>query len=116
MQRYHHIGIPTETPHDGESYLDKFKVFVSGFETSPYGVEWLRFEPGSPVCELVQKVPHVAFEVDDLDAAIAGQELLIAPNSPSAGVTVAFIIHNGAPVEFLQFDRKDGDDARQPGD
>jgi hypothetical protein len=105
--KYHHIGIPTEIPRDGEVYLERFKVHASGFESSPYGVEWLRFEPGSPVAELVKEVPHVAFEVDDLDAAIAGQELLIAPNSPSEGVTVAFIVHNGAPIEFLQFQKKD---------
>jgi len=105
--RYHHIGIPTDVPREGEVYLERFKTYVSGFENSPYGVEWLRFEEGSSVTELVQKVPHVAFEVDDLDAAIAGQELLIAPNSPSEGVTVAFIVHNGAPIEFLQFRKKD---------
>jgi hypothetical protein len=107
LMRYHHIGIPTDVPREGEVYLERFKTYVSGFENSPYGVEWLRFEEGSSVTELVQKVPHVAFEVDDLDAAIAGQELLIAPNSPSEGVTVAFIVHNGAPIEFLQFRKKD---------
>ena len=30
----------------------------------------------------------------------------IAPNSPSPGVTVAFIEDNGEPVEFLQIDRR----------
>ncbi len=71
-----------------------------------YGIEWMRFEPEAPVPELVRTVPHVAFEVDDLSAEIAGKEILIAPNSPSPGVTVAFIVENGAPVEFLQFDKK----------
>jgi hypothetical protein len=66
----------------------------------------MRFEPEAPVPELVRIVPHVAFEVDDLSAEIAGKEILIAPNSPSPGVTVAFIVENGAPVEFLQFDKK----------
>jgi hypothetical protein len=66
----------------------------------------MRFEPEAQVPELVRTVPHVAFEVDDLSAEIAGQEILIAPNSPSPGVTVAFIVENGAPVEFLQFDKK----------
>jgi hypothetical protein len=79
---------------------------VSGYETSAYGIEWMRFEPEAPVPELVRTVPHVAFEVDDLSAEIAGKEILIAPNSPSPGVTVAFIVENGAPVEFLQFDKK----------
>ena len=66
----------------------------------------MRFEPEAPVPELVRTVPHVAFEVDDLSAEIAGKEILIAPNSPSPGVSVAFIVENGAPVEFLQFDKK----------
>ena len=66
----------------------------------------MRFEPEAPVPELVRTVPHVAFEVDDLSAEIAGKEILIAPNSPSPGVTVAFIVENGAPVEFLQFAKK----------
>lgn len=104
--RFHHIGIPTDVCHAGEQYLPQHKVYVCGYETSPYGIEWMRFEPGSPVPELVQRVPHVAFEVDDLGAAIAGKEILIQPNSPSEGVTVAFIVDNGAPIEFLQFSGK----------
>jgi len=105
MRRYHHLGIPTDVPREGERYLEQFKMYVSGYETSPYAIEWLRFEPDCPLPELVKRVPHVAFEVDDLEEALAGKELLIAPNSPSPGVTVAFIVDDGAPVEFLQFDR-----------
>jgi hypothetical protein len=52
---------------------------------------------------LVKTVPHVAFEVDDLESALEGHEILIEPNSPSDGVLVAFIVEDGAPVEFLQF-------------
>jgi len=102
--KYHHIGIPTQIPRKGEVYLEKFKMFVSGFETSPFGVEWIRFEKDAPFPELVKTVPHVAFVVDDIDEAITGKEILIHPNSPSKGVTVAFIVENGAPIEFLQFD------------
>jgi hypothetical protein len=47
--RYHHIGIPTDTPRDGEIYLEQYGMHVSGFAASPYGVEWMRFDPGSPV-------------------------------------------------------------------
>ena len=49
-------------------------------------------------------VAHVAFEVDDLAAAIDGQKVIIEPNSPSDGVLVAFIEGNGAPVELMQID------------
>ena len=43
--RYHHLGIPTNIPRPGEEYLEHLKIYVSGFETSPYGIEWMRFEP-----------------------------------------------------------------------
>ena len=104
--RYHHIGIPTKTPRPDEQYLPNLKMYVSGFETSPYGIEWMRFETGCPVSELVKTIPHVAFEVDDLNAAIRGRTLLGKISSPSEGVKVAMIIDNGAPVELLEFQKQ----------
>ncbi len=101
--RYHHVGIPTDVPRPGERYLEKFKLYVSGFDTSACGIEWMRFEPGSPVDGLIRTVPHVAFEVDDLEAALEGSEILTPPNSPSDGVRVAMIVENGAPVELIEF-------------
>jgi hypothetical protein len=52
---------------------------------------------------IVRTVPHIAFAVDDLDEAIKGREILIAPTEPSVGVRVAFILDDGVPVELLQF-------------
>jgi hypothetical protein len=85
------------------------KVHVAGYETSPYGIEWMRFDPDCDVPHLVRTVPHVAFEVDDLEAELVGKEVLIAPNSPSKGVRVAFIVDNGAPVEFLELSARSAD-------
>jgi hypothetical protein len=62
-------------------------------------------EPDSPVHALIQSVPHIAFQVDDLQAAMEGKEILTAPNSPSAGVTVAMTLESGAPVALLEFRR-----------
>lgn len=103
LKKYHHVGIPTSTPRCGETYLEQFKFYCTDHESNPFGIQWMRFEPDSPLPELVQTVAHVAFEVDDLDAALEGKRILIEPNSPSAGVRVAFIVEDGAPVEFLQF-------------
>jgi len=81
-------------------------MHVSGFATSPCGIEWMRFDPDSPVHPLIKAVPHVAFEVDDLPTALQGKEILTEPNSPSEGVVVAMILDNGAPVELIQFQRR----------
>jgi hypothetical protein len=101
--RFHHIGIPTQTPRPGEQHVPHLKIYVSGYEFSPYGIQWMRFEPDAPYPEIIKTIPHVAFEVDDLETALEGKEILVAPNSPSEGVTVAMILDSGAPVELLEF-------------
>jgi hypothetical protein len=101
--RYHHMGIPTSTPHPNERYIHHLKIHVSGFDTSPYGIEWMRFDPDCPISELIRTVPHIAFEVDDLDAALVGLTLLGEISSPSDGVKVAMIVDHGAPIELIEF-------------
>lgn len=64
----------------------------------------MRFASGCPLPELARKVPHMAFVVDDLAAELAGHDVLIPPDSPTPGATVAFIVADGAPVELMQFD------------
>lgn len=102
--KYHHIGIPTSEVRDNETYLEEQKVYVSGYEASDYGIEWLRYEEGCGLPEIVKTLPHIAFEVEDVNAAIDGKDIIIKPHSPSPGVTVAFIVENGAPVEFIKID------------
>ena len=65
--RYHHLGIPHTNPMPGERYLVRLGVHVRGFESSPFGIEWMRFEPHAAIPDIVRTVPHLAFEVDDLD-------------------------------------------------
>lgn len=104
MFAYHHLGIPTTERRPEETYLPAFGMYVSGFASSEFGIEWMRFDPDSPLPDLVKTVPHVAFRVPDLDAAIAGREVLIPPNSPSEGLRVAFVVEHGAPIEFMELD------------
>jgi len=101
--KYHHLGIPTTVSHPGESHLEHLKLFVCGFDTSPYGIEWMRFEPGCEVHDLVRTVPHLAFEVKNLERALEGCTPLGEISSPSNGVRVAMIVDNGAPIELIEF-------------
>jgi hypothetical protein len=101
--RYHHLGIPYTEPHPDETHLERLGVHVHGFSTSPYGIEWIRFDAHCRVPDVVRHVPHVAFVVDNLDAALVGKQVLIQPNEPSGGLRVAFILDDGAPVELMEF-------------
>ena len=104
--RYHHLGIPTSVPHPQERYLKHLKIFVRGFDTSPFGVEWMRFDPDCEIHELIKQVPHVAFEVDDIEQAIGGFKVIYPISSPSEGVRSAMIVHDGAPIELIEFSAK----------
>ncbi len=103
--KYHHIGIPTRIPREGETYLEKFRLFATDHRQNPYGIQWMRYESDSPLPELVKTFPHVAFEVENLDQALEGKEVIIEPNSPSEGVRVAFVVEDGVPVELLEFSK-----------
>jgi hypothetical protein len=103
--KYHHLGIPTKEPREGEEYLPEFKAYAGGYKTSKYGIEWMRYEEGCPLPEIVKTMPHIAFEVDDVYEAIKDKKIIIEPNSPSNGIMVAFIEENGVPIEFIQIDK-----------
>jgi len=103
--KFNHVGIPTTTRFEGEIDLPHSRVTVSDHQSNPFGIQWMRYWEDASVPDLVKTVAHVAFEVDDLEQAVRGQEVIIPPNSPSAGVMVAFIKVAGAPVELLQIDR-----------
>jgi len=103
--KYNHIGIPTTERFEGEIDLPDLKVTVSDHLNNPFGIQWMRYWEDAPFPELIKTIPHVAFEVDELESALKGQKIVIPPNSPSPGVMVAIIDVKGAPVELMQIDR-----------
>ena len=104
--KYHHLGMPTQDPFEGEEYLKDYKVYHFGYGGNLYGIEWMRYEDSCGLPEIVRSKPHIAFEVDDVYQAIEGKRVIIQPNSPSEGCLVAFIEECGMPIEFIQFEKK----------
>ena len=102
-KEFHHIGIPSSDQKPNEIHLAPSKLFITDATQSEHRIEWLRYEPGSPMPELLQKVAHVAYTVDSLDEALAGRKVIVQPFAPMEGLRVAFIEDEGAPIEFLEF-------------
>jgi hypothetical protein len=100
-----HVGIPTGEPRRDETYLEDLKLHVTNAEEHPYAVEWLRFDEDSPMPEPLKTRPHVAYKVDSVERAIEGKDVLVEPLSPMKGVKIAFIMHDGVPIEFLEIAR-----------
>jgi hypothetical protein len=106
--RYHHLGIPVRKKVSGMVEVRRLKIHATDHESNPFGIQWMLYGKDCKVPDLVRTMPHAAFEVDDLKAALKGRKVIIEQNSPSPGVLVAFIEEAGAPVELLQFTKERG--------
>ena len=104
--RFEHIGIITTEPKPGESYVAATRVWRTDFTTHPYRVEWLRFEPDSPVTGPVREQPHVAFRVASIAQAAKGLKVLIEPFDAGIAKVGFYQTEDGAVVEFMEYYEK----------
>lgn len=106
---FHHMGIPVSGKLPDGVYNQDLKLHATGYFESPYAVEWMVFDEDNDLPEIIKQQPHIAYVVDDLNAAIKGRKIILEPNSPCDGVMVAFIKDGLNLVEFLQFDKPEQD-------
>ena len=99
---FDHIGVPAAARRDGMRFLESKRLWLSSPAAHPYRVEWLWYEPDSPEVELVRTVPHVAYKVESLEDAMAGERMIVEPFDVFGEVRVGFIEVDGAPVEFVE--------------
>jgi len=102
MRVFDHVGVPTEEKQPEEMYVEATRVWVTDPERHPHRIEYLRYEPDSPVTGLVRELPHVAFRVDHLESAMEGAEILLGPFQPTDTLRVVFVLKDGAVFEFME--------------
>ena len=103
MREFHHMGLPTDEKQSDETYVPDTKVWVTDPDAHPYKVEYLRYEPDTPVTGPLREMPHMAFKTDDLRRDIEGEEVILGPFTPMEGLEVVFIQKDGAVFEFMQW-------------
>ena len=102
--RFDHIGVVTDEQKPDESWVEATRVWVTSPRAHRYNVEWLRFEPDSPVTGPLRTQPHVAYRVDDVHEAVKGHTVLLEPFDVGDGfLEVAFVEVGGALIEFMQY-------------
>ena len=101
--KFSHWGVPTPEEKEGMTYLEDIKTAITDFAASPFAIEWLKFDADSPMPELIQKMPHVAFVVDDIQAALKDEKVIVEPFPVGDNLTCAFIDGGGFAVELMEF-------------
>ena len=100
---FDHIGLITTEKKPNETFVAATKVWVTDIASHPYRVEWLRFEPDSPVQGPVRDQPHVAFRVDRIAEAAQGLKVLIEPFDAGIARVGFYQASDGAVVEFMEY-------------
>ncbi|NKB65792.1 MAG: hypothetical protein GKR89_01910 [Candidatus Latescibacteria bacterium] len=113
MRAFDHIGIVTDQPQDGESWVPASQVWVTNPRTHPQRIEYVRFkeppqtDPGDVGQWKLAHLPHVAYRVDDLEAAIEDEEVVYGPFEPGDFARAVFVHKDGAIVEYIEYRRLD---------
>ena len=97
----HHTGIPSQAQQEGEVFSANAGMYTVD-NPGRFRIQWHRFTPDSPLHPLIQTLPHVAFKVSDLQAAIEGEDVIFGPGYSIDGYFVAMINDAGVPVELIQ--------------
>jgi hypothetical protein len=103
MLKFDHLGLVTDQKHKGEDFVAATRVWVTNPNEHPFRIEWLRFEPDSPVAGPVRTQPHIAFSVPDLAQAGKGMEVLIEPFDVGFAVVGFYKTQDGAVVELMEY-------------
>lgn len=101
--KFDHIGVITTEKKPNERFVAPTRVWVTDIEKHPYRVEWLRFEPDSPVTGPVRDMPHVAYRVESIAESAKGLKTLLEPFDAGIAVVGFYETADGAVVEFMEY-------------
>lgn len=106
---FDHVGVFTTEPQPDEIWIAASEVWITNPRQHPLRIEYLRAKtpPQVPPDRVglwkLWNRPHVAYRVEDLRAAIAGEDVVLGPFWPGDFVEVAFVHKHGAIVEYMQY-------------
>ena len=103
MRTYNHVGFLTSEIKEGATFNEGLKVWLTDFSKSPNKIEFLKFEEGSCMPELIQKQSHIAYTVPSLDEALKGANVLFGPAPVNEHLSIAFIEEEGVSIELMEF-------------
>ncbi|MCF2659723.1 MAG: hypothetical protein SPE11_09510 [Parabacteroides sp.] len=102
MRTLSHVGIVTTEKKEGAVYNEGLHVWLTDYSKSPNKIEFLKFEPGSCLPELVQTNGHVAYVVPSLEEELKDKKVIFGPAVCDEHLTIAFIEEEGIAIEIME--------------
>ncbi|WP_432663518.1 hypothetical protein R9X47_23425 [Wukongibacter baidiensis] len=102
MAEFMHVGVPTSNEQANENYVDSLKVYVTNPDEHELKFEYLRFEKDTPLPEIMQKNPHVAYKVDSIERTAKDAKVIVEPFDVNENTRIAFIVKDGVVFELME--------------
>jgi hypothetical protein len=104
---FHHIGkpVPLESIQGNKDtkYSPLFDMYsLDMINDLSIPIELHAFGENSSLDARIRKEPHVAFKVNDIEAALRGKEIVMPLYQPFAGYRCAMIVINGQLIELIE--------------
>lgn len=104
---FHHIGKPVPLEqikdHPDTKYSPLFDMYSLDMKNDlSLPIELHAFGPASSLDPLIQKEPHVAFKVNNIDKALIDKKILMPLYQPFADYRCAMILVNEQPIELIE--------------
>jgi hypothetical protein len=104
--QFDHLGVPTTKKHANEIWIEPSRVWVTDAHRHPFGVEWLRYEPDSPVTGPLHDQPHLGFRVErreQIEELSKGMKVLLKPFETGFCVAGFYETDDGAIIELVWY-------------
>ena len=99
--KFMHVGIPTTKIQPNEVYVEKMKLYKVDPEHSKYNIEYLRFQDGTPFPEIMHVNPHIAYEVDSIEEASKGTQVIVE-TIDLGDALICFVVKDNVIFELYQ--------------
>ncbi|MBA7668516.1 hypothetical protein ES703_76628 [subsurface metagenome] len=107
---FDHIGLITDEKKSGENFVEDTRVWVTNPKEHPFNIEWLRYEPDTPVTGPLRERPHVSYRVKSIKEASRGLKVLLKPFIVGEFVRVGFYEYrDGAVIELMEYIHDEGE-------
>jgi hypothetical protein len=104
--QFDHVGIPTAEKKPSETFVPATRVWITDAHQHPFRVEWLRYEPDSPVTGPLHDVAHVGFRVESVQQITElskGMKVLLEPFDAGFAVAGFYQTPDGASIELVWY-------------
>ncbi len=103
---FDHVGIVCNEKKPGAVFVEATRVWITNLAEHPFRVEWLYYEPDSPVTGPLRTSPHIGFRVENVQAitqASRGLKVLLEPFDAGFAVAGFYQTPDGVVIEFVTY-------------